>query len=779
MVCPKCGSPVSPDDTTCSNCGSELKKSARSLDVKSEGLKRMTQELKAVNASPQIFPAGETIADRFEIEEMVERGPFGEVYKAWDDLVETEVALKVFDEDVVRDPVEREDFLSATHAARAMTQKNVVRLHDSGVHRDHPWVSMQYLEGLTLRKALELREKKDERFTLEELEPVITQITLALQHIGREFPNGNLKPTNIFFLPDLLKVTDGYILAALPGDLFVERLSDSRYLAPELHTATEDADSRCDVYSLGVIIGEMLFGPNYQAGSDVISDPEESAIDALCRRATAFDPAERYPSVEALSEDFSTLVDTGQLLDRGPMLSSGAGAAAGGIGEESSVGEDVPVEFEEIPEEDIATREYGRGPEGEPAGPDEPTAVTDAMPLREDATSELPDEEADVISEEPSGPGAGGPPAPPPGEPAEDDEQEPSESDDAAAAPTPSAKKPADRSSSGPAPHIVIGGFVGVLLVVLVVVALFMPDGEDEAIDIEGQAEQTATDEEESGDEEATADKDEKKEEEEDEGPSVETIEAAVTQAATATGGALGDAREKADEEGEALAKKEEEEKAKEKENADEQGGSKSAAVASAGEQQGSSSGSRSGSGSNSSGAAKATGGGKKDVKKPEPARGTNCPEGMGLVKSDSGNYCIDKFEYPGRGRTPRTNVTWFGAQKKCRQQGKRLCKMNEWRRACGSKYPWGSKWDPDRCNTQDADGFARSLAAAGKFRRCRSWSGAYDMVGNAAEWVKEQKIVGGGFGSGPDVATCRYSSKKSPGTGSPNVGFRCCDTPK
>jgi formylglycine-generating enzyme required for sulfatase activity len=51
-------------------------------------------------------------------------------------------------------------------------------------------------------------------------------------------------------------------------------------------------------------------------------------------------------------------------------------------------------------------------------------------------------------------------------------------------------------------------------------------------------------------------------------------------------------------------------------------------------------------------------------------------------------------------------------------------------------------------------------------------------MVGNAHEWVKEQKIVGGGFDSGPDVATCRYSSPKAPGSSSGNIGFRCCARP-
>jgi hypothetical protein len=161
-----------------------------------------------------------------------------------------------------------------------------------------------------------------------------------------------------------------------------------------------------------------------------------------------------------------------------------------------------------------------------------------------------------------------------------------------------------------------------------------------------------------------------------------------------------------------------------------------------------------------------------------KPAQGTDCPSGMALVKAGSGNYCIDRYEYPGKGQMPRVNVTWFGAQKLCEERQARLCTLNEFQRACGRTYPWGDDWDPDRCNTADADGFARQLQPAGARDRCRSWPGTYDMVGNVAEWVEEQRIVGGGFDSGPQVATCRYVSKKAPGRGAPNVGFRCCAAP-
>jgi len=730
VVCPKCGNPASGDEQTCQNCGAELDKSIEGLEVKSEGLRRMSQELKAVDTSRQRFADGETFADRFEIEELVETGPFGEVYRAHDEIVETEVAVKIFEEDVVRTPPEREEFLAATRAARAMTQEHVVRIHDSGVHDEDPWVSMQYLEGLTLRKALELREKKDERFSLEELEPIVTQITLALQHIGREFPDGNLKPTNIFFLPDLLKVTDGYILSAIPGDVFTERLEDSKYLAPELHTSTADADGRCDVYSLGMIIGEMIFGPNYTPGSDAVTEPEESSIDALCRRATAFDPAERYATVEALSEDFQTLVDTGQLLDRGP----GPGGPAPAADSSPTSGEPG---IDEFPEDEIATADYDRmHSDGSESGGMAPTNEMDR--------DEYPPPESGSDGELPPEPSAGET-----GAGAVPGDDQPTREHDAPEAretsrPGETRISRDDDDEQGALSAAIVGGFLFVLVVGAVGVARMTEDNsEQEVVDISEESDSRAqaagshigargaAADVDAGDAGADAER--------DTGPDPDVLAAAVGEGAGAIAQSLEAASEKA------------EQKGKELEDNDDEGGRASG-------------GSSSGAGSS---AGSAGGGG-------EP-QGTDCPDGMALVEWDQGNFCIDRFEYPGRNRTPTVEATWFEAKSDCRNQGKRLCALREWQRACGVKYPYGREWDPDRCNTQDRDGFSRSLAASGEFNECRAWTGAYDMVGNAHEWVEEQKIVGGGFDSGPDVATCRYASAKSPGSGSPTVGFRCC----
>ena len=109
--------------------------------------------------------------------------------------------------------------------------------------------------------------------------------------------------------------------------------------------------------------------------------------------------------------------------------------------------------------------------------------------------------------------------------------------------------------------------------------------------------------------------------------------------------------------------------------------------------------------------------------------------------------YCIDAYEYPGRGQKPKVNVTFKGAQSLCSQANKRLCTGNEWTRTCkgsrGAAYPYGKKFNPNKCITEDKEGEERKLSRSGSMRTCKSASGAYDMSGNASEWTADQRVRG------------------------------------
>ena len=141
--------------------------------------------------------------------------------------------------------------------------------------------------------------------------------------------------------------------------------------------------------------------------------------------------------------------------------------------------------------------------------------------------------------------------------------------------------------------------------------------------------------------------------------------------------------------------------------------------------------------------------------------------------------YCIDAYEYPGRGQKPKVNVTFKGAQSLCSQANKRLCTGNEWTRTCkgsrGAAYPYGKKFNPNKCITEDKEGEERKLSRSGSMRTCKSASGAYDMSGNASEWTADQRVRGGYYASYDDEATCRAGGRRAPSTKRSYIGFRCC----
>jgi formylglycine-generating enzyme required for sulfatase activity len=135
--------------------------------------------------------------------------------------------------------------------------------------------------------------------------------------------------------------------------------------------------------------------------------------------------------------------------------------------------------------------------------------------------------------------------------------------------------------------------------------------------------------------------------------------------------------------------------------------------------------------------------------------------------KSEDG-YCIDRFEYPGRGKTPH-RASLAAAKSTCRARGLRLCTAKEWIRACGGLFPYGREYDAERCNTGNT-----KPVPSGSQRGCRSRWGVYDMSGNAAEWVAGGTAMGGDFRAEQGHAGCMARS-----SGGATTGFRCCSDPE
>lgn len=151
---------------------------------------------------------------------------------------------------------------------------------------------------------------------------------------------------------------------------------------------------------------------------------------------------------------------------------------------------------------------------------------------------------------------------------------------------------------------------------------------------------------------------------------------------------------------------------------------------------------------------------------------GAACPDGMKPVATKP-KVCIDQYEFPGKGQAPKTSVTLMEAGQLCARRGARLCLDAEWEAACrgpkAASYPYGGGHDAKKCNEDKA----RGVVATGTFAECLSASDAYDMSGNAAEWVQSGNVRGGAAGWGNP--RCSQLGHEKPEAQNPLVGFRCC----
>jgi hypothetical protein len=129
--------------------------------------------------------------------------------------------------------------------------------------------------------------------------------------------------------------------------------------------------------------------------------------------------------------------------------------------------------------------------------------------------------------------------------------------------------------------------------------------------------------------------------------------------------------------------------------------------------------------------------------------------------------FCMDAFEFPGRGEKPKTGVSAGTAMKMCKEAGRRLCTGLEWKAACGTALPYGDDYKDGACNVG-----SDKIGPSGASAECKTRAGVFDLVGNASEWASDG-VLHGGDASGGKGASCKSTARRfMPG---PTNGFRCC----
>jgi eukaryotic-like serine/threonine-protein kinase len=266
------------------------------------------------------LPPGARVANRYVIVAIAGVGGMGVVYRARDEELRVDVALKVLRQDLGASPRALERFRAELLAARQVTHKNAVRLHDIGEDAGLRFLTMDYVEGRSLREILE----KEGPLPLERASAIVRQVAEAL---GAAHEKGivhrDLKPGNILIdSAGTAFITDFGVALSLQGQGLTRPgaiIGTPDYLSPE-QVSGDPVDGRADLYALGIVFYEMLSGELPFAGgsqSEILAqrlagrprDLKETGVrapawvGAILRRCLERSPARRYPDARALLAD--------------------------------------------------------------------------------------------------------------------------------------------------------------------------------------------------------------------------------------------------------------------------------------------------------------------------------------------------------------------------------------------------------------------------------------------------------------------------------------------
>lgn len=318
MICDRCGTTVPDNAQTCHNCGHSFQKGPTRGPRQGTLVLRRQRRAKSIHNLP--YKVGDWIDDRYRIQDVLGTGALGGVFRVVDTDLDQELALKLFSPNVLNQDTIRA-LRQAMRRVRRLSHPNIVRLYDEGVFENTFYYTMPFLEGLSLSKIIGLRREKEQYFNLQEVEPILSQVVDALEYAHTTLHHGYLKPHNIIVLPDVLKITEYGVALALPPNVLLDAQKNQPeavvYFAPELRDG-RPCDGRADIYSLGVILGEMLTcraNPEEIPSIQELNPEVSPLIDVVYRRATSYYPEDRYMHIADMMADIIQIIETGELAE--------------------------------------------------------------------------------------------------------------------------------------------------------------------------------------------------------------------------------------------------------------------------------------------------------------------------------------------------------------------------------------------------------------------------------------------------------------------------------
>jgi serine/threonine protein kinase/tetratricopeptide (TPR) repeat protein len=249
IQCPKCKAENPDTKQFCGDCGTQLTPPDE-----------IPVQTKTIEAPKEELTTGSTFAGRYQIIEELGRGGMGKVYKAQDTEIKEKIALKLIKPEISSDKKTIERFQNELKLARKISHRNVCRMHHLEKSEDNYFITMEYIDGENLKGMIRMMGQLSSGKAISIAKQVCEGLSEA-HRIG--VVHRDLKPSNIMIDKDgNAKIMDFGIARSLTGKGITGvgvMIGTPEYMSPE-QVESKEIDQRSDIYSLGVILYEMVTG---------------------------------------------------------------------------------------------------------------------------------------------------------------------------------------------------------------------------------------------------------------------------------------------------------------------------------------------------------------------------------------------------------------------------------------------------------------------------------------------------------------------------------------
>jgi serine/threonine protein kinase len=314
-TCPECNFDNTSDSKFCKECGTPLSPSEK-IPSRTETLETPIKEL----------TRGATFAGRYEIIEELGQGGMGKVYRVEDNKIKAEIALKLIRPDISVDKKTIERFGNELKTTRMISQRHVCRMFDIGEDKGTYFITMEYVPGEDLKSLIRMSKRLEVGTAISIARQVCDGLAEA-QRFG--VVHRDLKPSNIMIDKDEnARIMDFGIARSLQAKGITGTgviIGTPEYMSPE-QAETMAMDQRSDIYSLGVILYEMVTGSVPFEGDTALSivmkhrteepkDPRKvnplvpESFGRLILKCLEKKPERRYDSVQEIARELDIALE--------------------------------------------------------------------------------------------------------------------------------------------------------------------------------------------------------------------------------------------------------------------------------------------------------------------------------------------------------------------------------------------------------------------------------------------------------------------------------------